>query len=316
MLLLLVGRIGVGKTAIANELVNNFGYKKVVTYTTRPKRKGEVDGKDYIFVSETSFFAGKNDNQFLETTSYKVANGETWYYGTPKYFDDSDKKVLIVNPTGLKAIKKAFPHSLVIEVQADKATVLERLQKRGDDFEEVHRRMKQDDIDFCNIDVLTDRTISTDMEFMTVRDYARAIDDVVNKIKQRKIIYISGGMTGVPNYETLFNKAEKKLRDAGYDVMNPAKFNQGLPEFDYDDYLEIDCYLLSHCDGIFMLDNWKQSKGAKAELNLARERGLLIMYEKEAEKKLQDECKYQLLEELDKSELFGLYEYLKEIFVE
>ena len=50
MLLVICGKMCSGKDTIVKRLINK-GFKKVVTYTTRPKRRGETDGVDYHYIS-------------------------------------------------------------------------------------------------------------------------------------------------------------------------------------------------------------------------------------------------------------------------
>ena len=76
----LLGRTCAGKDTVLKQLASNFGYKPVVTYTTRPMRPGEVDGVDYHFIDKSQFRRMKLQGFFAETTSYNVATGDTWYY--------------------------------------------------------------------------------------------------------------------------------------------------------------------------------------------------------------------------------------------
>lgn len=46
--------------------------QSVVSYTTRPKRIGEVDGIDYHFITEDDFFNKQKENFFAEVKSYEV----------------------------------------------------------------------------------------------------------------------------------------------------------------------------------------------------------------------------------------------------
>ena len=58
MLTILIGMSASGKDAILRELVANHGFREIVTTTTRPMRKGEVNGKDYNFISRKEFEKG------------------------------------------------------------------------------------------------------------------------------------------------------------------------------------------------------------------------------------------------------------------
>lgn len=53
-MIILCGKSGSGKDTVGKELVD-MGYKRVVTYTTRPMRPGELDGHQYHFVSVDKF---------------------------------------------------------------------------------------------------------------------------------------------------------------------------------------------------------------------------------------------------------------------
>lgn len=93
-------------------------------------------------------------------------------------------------------------------------------------------------------------------------------------------IYISGPITKDKAFYNKFLDAEKKLKDAGYEVVNPAKLGVLLPKtFTHADYMDIDLMLLRKCEAIYMLKNWKNSIGAVYERMLAKELGMTIYYE-------------------------------------
>lgn len=95
-------------------------------------------------------------------------------------------------------------------------------------------------------------------------------------IKRPKRVYISGKITGLSEKEWTenFEAAEKALTEAGYRVINPAKVQADL---DYSEYLTIDIILLGRCDAIFMIDNWQDSNGAKAERATAEALNLTVI---------------------------------------
>ena len=95
-------------------------------------------------------------------------------------------------------------------------------------------------------------------------------------------IYISGAITGTDDYMERFEKAEKKLTEQGYSVINPAKVNAQLPEdTTYEEYMKMCFCMLDICEAIFMLKGWRKSCGANREYGYALAKDMIIMYEKE-----------------------------------
>lgn len=97
-------------------------------------------------------------------------------------------------------------------------------------------------------------------------------------------VYISGGITDVPNFEENFQKAEDELRAAGYAVINPAKMYMILKPEDttYEEYMTVDLLMLGMCGAIYQLKGWEESRGAQIEYEHALKRGLYISKEGEA----------------------------------
>lgn len=79
LLLVLSGPSGVGKTTVARKLRERPGIVKITTCTTRGKRTGETDGKDYHFLTRGQFEQRIRAGEFLE---HAEVHGER--YGTPK----------------------------------------------------------------------------------------------------------------------------------------------------------------------------------------------------------------------------------------
>ena len=101
-------------------------------------------------------------------------------------------------------------------------------------------------------------------------------------------IYISGGITNVPNYEENFSRAERRLKEQGFEVVNPCEISKRLEETlkksfnqepTYKEYMIEDITELGRCDAIYMLNNWEKSKGACLEKHFAEVIGLDIMFE-------------------------------------
>lgn len=92
-------------------------------------------------------------------------------------------------------------------------------------------------------------------------------------------IYISGKITGIEqSAPAIFAKAESFLFECGYKPINPMKLPHNHDKT-WLAYMREDLAALILCDAIFMLSNWKESRGAKIEHNLALSLGLNIIYQ-------------------------------------
>ena len=91
-------------------------------------------------------------------------------------------------------------------------------------------------------------------------------------------IYLSGKITGDVNYRQKFGSMEKELLSYGYVVFNPAVLPDG---FEYEDYMDLDLLILSRCDAIFLMRDWKNSPGANREYEEAKHLGLRILTEED-----------------------------------
>lgn len=96
----------------------------------------------------------------------------------------------------------------------------------------------------------------------------------------RKKYYISGKISGLPYQIAVweFAQAERLLLRHGQ-VFNPINISPLKEGKLWKDYM-IDCLsVLLECDAIYMLRNWKDSKGARIEHAIATELGLKIIYQ-------------------------------------
>ena len=175
-MLILIGKGASGKDTVLNRLVTKHGYKKIVTYTSRPMRKGEKQDVTYHFTSSQEFQKMIEQGLFAE---YKTYNSEfgVWYYGTAleDLENADDKSVIILTPDGYKDVaKKLSKKPISIYLYANNSTIRKRLKKRGDDPKEAERRVLHDNEDFKGIENEVDKIVYNN-------DGAN-IDDVIEKI--------------------------------------------------------------------------------------------------------------------------------------
>lgn len=141
-ILVLVGGSGSGKTMVANRLVADYGYKKVITTTTRTPRPGETNGKDYHFISKDEFLDMKNNGRFVEYTEY-AGN----MYGTSKDEMDSilsgrTPAVIVMDGVGAKFMKDTYGDSVCIaHIFREKRDIILSILKRNIPDEEKAERI-------------------------------------------------------------------------------------------------------------------------------------------------------------------------------
>ncbi|RDU67714.1 guanylate kinase [Helicobacter didelphidarum] len=143
-ILIISGPSGAGKSTLSRflqEHIPNLYFS--ISTTTRPKRSGEQDGKDYFFVSHNDFMLGIESGKFLE---YEEVHGN--FYGTGiAQFEEAirENKFILcdVDVKGHDSIKTHYPHSKSVFITTKELQTLKaRLEMRNADNEEtIHKRL-------------------------------------------------------------------------------------------------------------------------------------------------------------------------------
>jgi guanylate kinase len=108
MIIVLVGASGSGKSALEKEISSHYGYNKVISYTTRPKRENEVNGRDYHFISEKSSQVILEQGLFAEYDEYS----QNRKYGSLISDYKNGNGVAVLTPNGLRQVKERCKDSI------------------------------------------------------------------------------------------------------------------------------------------------------------------------------------------------------------
>ena len=187
LLVILAAPSGTGKSTICKELLNrNKDWNFSVSVTTREPRNGEIDGKDYKFISNSEFEHFVKFGDFIE---WEIVHGNK--YGTLwQTVDDAidSKKVMIldIDVKGAMSIQEEHPEETLLifieppglNINEQKEALNDRLVKRGNEQElAIKHRLKR---------------FETEMEFKEKFDYHfvnenlnKAIDKVEKLIKRK-----------------------------------------------------------------------------------------------------------------------------------
>lgn len=142
--IVLVARAASGKDFLRNKLTAR-NMKPSISITTRPPRPGEVDGKDYIFITEA-----KAEQMIENDEFYEYVRFNSWLYGTTKQqFKEDD--IFIMTPAGISKIKSEDrKNCFIIFLDIPEEVRRERLAQRKMPGDTIDRRIAADEEDFRN----------------------------------------------------------------------------------------------------------------------------------------------------------------------
>ena len=179
MVIVLLGASGAGKSRIENEIAKK-DYKKVVSYTTRKPRDGEINHRDYHFISNDEFEEMFHKNLLAEYDEYSQHR----LYGTSKAdYLSEENKVVVLTPNGLRQLKKNCPDAKIFSVliEASLGTRVKRYIDRCgvdkfnfDDKNEICSRVERDYGMFLGVD--------KEVNLVVTNNEKTRINDIVNEI--------------------------------------------------------------------------------------------------------------------------------------
>lgn len=146
-LIIISGTTCAGKGTIVKHLIErNKNLHLSISYTSRPKRNSEIDGKDYYFVSDEEFLKKIENNEFLEYAQVHYG----CYYGTPKKeieekLNEGYDVILEIEVDGARQVKELFPETILIFVMAPSMEIIkERIKARNEESaEQIIKRFKR-----------------------------------------------------------------------------------------------------------------------------------------------------------------------------
>lgn len=161
ILVCIIGGSGSGKSTLEDEIIIHDGFTKAISTTTRARRDGEHDGREYHFVDIPTFENLQKDNMLLESINF-AGN----YYGltTNEFNKTTDHLVFVVEPNGYMQITKYISENnisvtpIVIYMDIPEKERFKNMVKRGDNPIAIQERLKAETIvsDFKKFEIKHD----------------------------------------------------------------------------------------------------------------------------------------------------------------
>jgi guanylate kinase len=162
---------GAGKTTLVKALVaRNPELKFSISYTTRHKRRTEVDGVDYLFVDVAEFERLKKKGELLEFAEVFDNFYATSRSQVEKHLDEGQNVVLEIDWQGARQVRASMPECITIFILPPSLEELERRlrDRRTDSPEVIERRLRDaqndmshwDEFDYVIINDKLERAVS------------------------------------------------------------------------------------------------------------------------------------------------------------
>jgi len=163
----ITGPSGVGKGTLISKLLERVpGLELSISATTREPREGEVDGRDYHFLTATEFDRRVEAEDFLEFATYSGNRYGTLRSEVRKRLDAGHSVVLEIEVQGARQVRAAMRESIQVFIAPpDPAVLRERLESRGADAAEaIDARLEVAEIELAAQDEFAYRVVNDDLE--------------------------------------------------------------------------------------------------------------------------------------------------------
>lgn len=187
-LFLLIGQSGSGKSYLERNLHNlyPFLFSRVISFTTREPREGEVDGVDFLFITKEKYNELKEKGSIIQEVNF-AGNIYGSLYGS--YRTKEPYITLVCTPQIANFIpyfKRVFPTYKVKIIYFDisEDRIRQNMRKRGDSEEMINARLAKDNIkkDFETSNLQPDLTVTDDVLDETLPE--RFIDWIIKNKEQ------------------------------------------------------------------------------------------------------------------------------------
>ena len=182
---------GAGKTTLVHALVTRHPELRFsISYTTRPKRRNEADGVDYLFVDKGEFTRLRDTGALLE-----YAEVFDNYYGTSReqvsqHLDAGHNAVLEIDWQGAQQVRESMPECITIFIMPPSVAELERRlrSRRTDSDRVINRRLR---------DALSDMSHWGDFDYVVIND------DLETAVAELEAVFAGRGASSATDNEAL-----------------------------------------------------------------------------------------------------------------
>ena len=197
----LIGKTSSGKDTIARHLLNEFDFKTITLFTTRPIREGEVNGREYYFINEDELSELEQADKVIEKRIYQTAHGPWTYATIDSNIDLDNNNYLTLNTlVGYKKLRDYYGNDSVIPIYiwVDLSTRLDRALMREEKeekpkYKELCRRFIEDEKDFSDEHIkesnIPEENMFCNLEFETCLNQIKEMltKELKSKKKMRRI---------------------------------------------------------------------------------------------------------------------------------
>ena len=165
---------GAGKTTLVQAVTrNNPDLRFSISYTTRPQRRNEADGVDYLFVDEETFVSLRDQGAMLESATVFDNLYGTSRKQVDEHLHDGHSVILEIDWQGARQVRKSMPQCVTIFIMPPSHDELvRRLRDRGTDSDAVISRRLDD--------ALSDMSHWDEFDYVVIND---DLDDAVVKLQ-------------------------------------------------------------------------------------------------------------------------------------